>query len=272
MRFSLLIGIVIVHGLLLFAPGPAMSQTWNFQVVDDGGTVGYHSQIAVTSDGSPHILYEDATGRLKLASWISTGPGEGGWTIRQIDSGLSISFSFEIVADSNDLLHMAWSTSSGTNINYAVFDPGTETFVIAEEHIIAEYGSVDLALYESAGTVTPYVSWIPSSYVVKVAWRDPGSGIWTIEVAYDNTTASAAPSIAIDSNGDAHLSFYESAGQNLMYVTNANVSGTWIAEYVDIAGNVGTYSSIVIDAGDVPYIVYYDATNGDLKYAKLVTP
>ena len=38
---------------------------------------------------------------------------------------------------------------------------------------------------------------------------------------------------------------------------------------VDVVGDVGKYSGIVVDSGNVVHIAYYDATNGDLKYATL---
>ncbi|MGQ9731302.1 MAG: hypothetical protein ACUVX8_08485 [Candidatus Zipacnadales bacterium] len=41
----------------------------------------------------------------------------------------------------------------------------------------------------------------------------------------------------------------------------------WHTLEVDELGSVGTFSSLDLDSKDEPHIAYYDATNGDLKYA-----
>ena len=71
-------------------------------------------------------------------------------------------------------------------------------------------------------------------------------------------------SIALDSNGKVHISYYDATNQTLNYATNA--SGLWVSETVD-TGNVGQYSSIAVDSGGNVHISYYDATNTNLKYA-----
>ena len=270
MRILFPIGVIVI--LLLISADPAAAQTWNFQIVDDGGDVGYQSQVVVASDGTPYILYLSSGGVLKLASWVATGPGEGGWDLLFIETTGTSNYTIDLMIDSNDLLHLAWNSLSPTvRMKYAVYDPVAKTYVVPIEYFATEYGNLDLALHESGGKVYPAVAYVAGSKL-KVATRNPDSGAWTVVIAYDDNSVSNAPSIAIDSNGDCPVSFYESSGSNLVYANNANVEHTWVSEYVDLPGNVGSYSSIVLDAGDVPYIVYYDATNTDLKYAKLVTP
>jgi len=74
------------------------------------------------------------------------------------------------------------------------------------------------------------------------------------------------PSIAIDSNGFAHFSYFASEPWRLYYATNQ--SGIWrseILEYLQVS-----YTSIALDSSDNPHISYRADGPDDLKYARRV--
>jgi hypothetical protein len=72
-------------------------------------------------------------------------------------------------------------------------------------------------------------------------------------------------SIALDSNGYKHISYYHETNKDLMYATDK--SGSWVTTSIDTSGIVGHYTSIAIDSNDDVHISYYDVTNAELKYA-----
>ena len=74
-------------------------------------------------------------------------------------------------------------------------------------------------------------------------------------------------SIAIDSNDDVHISYYDSTNGDLKYATDK--SGSWVTTSIDTSGNVGSYTSIAIDSNDDVHISYRDTTNTELKYIGL---
>jgi hypothetical protein len=247
------------------------AQDWNFHIVDDVGFAGAHSQIAVTSDGTPYILYENTDdSRILLAWWVSTGGDGGGWEKMEIGTS-HYNYNCEIIADSEDHLHMAWENSS--SLRYGVYDPDTETWIIPEEEVSSSYGWLDLAIVEHNDTITAYIvyTYRYSPYDLRLATRDPVSETWSTEVIHGENCNQTLPSIAADSQGRLHVSFRETASMAMMYATNANDSTTWVTEYVELGSNLGQYSSIVVDDYDVPYIIYYDASNGDLKYARMIS-
>ena len=89
---------------------------------------------------------------------------------------------------------------------------------------------------------------------------------WKFETADSSSGVGRYASIALDSSGNVHISYYDAVNADLKYATNA--SGSWITSAVDSGGgDVGTYASIALDSSDKAHISYYDATNADLKYA-----
>ncbi|MDX9870815.1 MAG: FecR domain-containing protein [Clostridia bacterium] len=82
-------------------------------------------------------------------------------------------------------------------------------------------------------------------------------------------------SLALDSEGQPHLAYYDESNGGLKYATNPTLQyieeewniGDWQIDIVDTVGDVGQYASLALDNGGKPHISYYDATNEDLKYA-----
>ena len=72
-------------------------------------------------------------------------------------------------------------------------------------------------------------------------------------------------SIAIDSNGYRHISYYDDTNGDLKYATDK--SGSWVTTSVDTTNNVGYYTSIAVDSNGAVHISYFDGNNIDLKYA-----
>jgi len=76
-------------------------------------------------------------------------------------------------------------------------------------------------------------------------------------------------SLALDSSGNPHISYFDDTNDSLKY---AWLSGTtWLSETVDSTGQPPYgrgYTSLELDQADAPYISYYNATNGDLKLAR----
>jgi hypothetical protein len=102
-----------------------------------------------------------------------------------------------------------------------------------------------------------------------------------------NAVVGQYTSVKLDISGRPHVSYYDATNGNLKYARftgvpadNCGPGGApgWLCSTVDTggAGIVGLFTSIEVfqkcDTVPVPQISYYDATNGDLKYAALNHP
>lgn len=97
------------------------------------------------------------------------------------------------------------------------------------------------------------------------------AGEWVIETVDLAGDVGKCNSLALDSSGNPHISYYDETNENLKY---AHWDGSvWQIETVDSVGGVNHYhygSSLALDSSDNPHISYYDGNQfiGDLKYAR----
>jgi len=107
------------------------------------------------------------------------------------------------------------------------------------------------------------VSYYSAYKDLKYAYID-ASG-WHIETVDSEGSIGEYTSIALDSSGYPHVSYFDRINWDLKYAY-MDASG-WHTETVDSEGYVGQYTSIALDSSDNAHISYQDYANSDLKYA-----
>ena len=88
---------------------------------------------------------------------------------------------------------------------------------------------------------------------------------WQITTVDSAGSVGLFTSLALDSAGRPHISYFDSTNNDLKY---ARWDGnSWQTITVDSAGLVGYSTSLALDSLGHPHISYFDWTNNDLKYA-----
>src|SRR3989304_2209561 len=119
--------------------------------------------------------------------------------------------------------------------------------------------------------ISSYIIIILCAFIMLISgiWLSPayagsGTGVWVAETVDSLGDVGWDTSVAVDSTGRVHISYYDAANGDLKHAVND--AGIWVIETVDSAGGVVWYSSLAIDSAGKLHIGYYDFTNGDLKY------
>lgn len=225
------------------------SGVWTFYTVDSSGDAGSYNSIAVDSNGWAHIAYYDSIAKdLKYATNAS-----GSWVTFTVDSTGNVGRSASIALDSNNNPHILYRETLPSLLlvlKYAVYNGSSWSF---------EYPGGG-----SLGTGTNFLRLDAGNKahaaIEGVTYSTNKTGSWVFETINSGTN----PSLALDSSGKAHISFYTGTG-DIGYATNK--SGQWSASIADNQGDVGLFSAIAVDSTGGIHIAYHDATLAALKYA-----
>lgn len=217
---------------------------WHTEIVDNSLSVGRYASLALDSSNRPHISYYDAlNGNLKYAF-----KNQGQWIIRVMDTGSAAVAALAAETGQSlegiDPVEMFSRPNPELDLGpvAAFIDPSLE---MGEAEALA------------AGTDAEFS---PLAVNVPLETQVFGVGLYT--------------SIAIDSDGNVGISYYDAVNGDLKYTFWEN--GAWHIQVADRGGSrnfdVGTFTSLAFDSEDRPQIVYMNESQDNLRYASYRGP
>jgi hypothetical protein len=247
---------------------------WSTGDVDGPPNTGflgnYGTSIAVDSSGNAHISYNwdrGSHGDLKYAKWTGSS-----WYITLAEQGATgtIGRYSAIALDSSGNPHISYynSTSGYLRLKYASWNPLHTPYPFDTTPLELGSGPYSSIAVDSSDNIhVSYYYRISSSsgYLKYAKWSSP-SGPWTY-TPVDQTSGNLGKycSIALDSNGNPHISYRDVTYIKLKYAMWTG--SAWSIEDVDPTADVGTLGAIALDSCNNPYISYYDYTNNLIKCA-----
>jgi hypothetical protein len=251
-------------------------ESYNTSVPDKSDIVGMYTSLALDSDGNPVVSYYDSSnGDLKLLYCddpACKGDESKNTSIPDSKGDVGLYTSLALDNKGNPVISY-FASKTGLRLLHCD-DPncqGDESGHIAtpDKGDVGWYSS--LALDAVGNPVIGYYDF--SSGNLKILHCDnPGcAGSQSKNI----TTPDTAPKVGdyldmvLDRKGNPVVSYHDSANGDLklLHCDNPNCAAdqTGNIAILDAKGEVGLYTSLVLDSAGNPVVSYYDFTNGDLK-------
>ncbi|MEC7042944.1 MAG: putative Ig domain-containing protein, partial [Candidatus Thermoplasmatota archaeon] len=188
-------------------------------------------------------------------------PFNGSWSSSIIDNSTNTGFKPSIAIDRTGALHIAYIDNANDTIRYATNVSGSWAFSTLgdAEWTDSHSRKTDIAIHPITDAVyivhTMKDVGDSGSALEGVRFHTNEGGSWVNESITDRGLKSGYdPQIALDSDGNIHVSYYLDQGSDLKIASR--IDGVWQNETVYESDNSGNTPSIAIDSQDVIHIVH----------------
>lgn len=232
----------------------------HLQTVDETGTVGEFSSLALDVAGRAHIAYYANSGR---DLGYSAQQVDDSWISQRPDGKDEVGKHSSIAVDPEGVLHIAYYNASQKNLMLATnwFAATWTVQTVDDTDDVGEYASL---AFDAAGD--PHISYYDRNNKDLMYATRQGVGPWAIEAVDFEDDVGQHTSLALSPSGAVHISYYDSGGKDLKHASQTS-DGSWRTQTVDSVGDVGKYTSLAFDPTGVPHISYYADTGRNLRFA-----
>ncbi len=263
---------------LKYATGTAGS--FSYVTVDTSGIMGEYTAIAAETSGSVHISYyeyvDPGNDRLMYATCDSADDcvtDNSNWSTEPIDASADNVGQYTSLALNGSDVHISYYDSidaSNGHLKYATGTAGSfddvdvdTTGDVGQNSSIAveSDGTAHIAYFDASVSLDGDLKYATCSGAVDCITDNSN---WTTETIDSIGDVGDYPSIAVETDGTVHISYYDYSGK-LKYASGT--AGSFTIETVDSSADVGLYTSISVESDGTVHISYYDWDNQTLKYA-----
>jgi len=232
----------------------------HLQTVDETGTVGEFSSLALDVAGRAHIAYYANSGR---DLGYSAQQVDDSWISQRPDGKDEVGKHSSIAVDPEGVLRIAYYNASQKNLMLATnwFAAIWTVQTVDDTDDVGEYASL---AFDAAGD--PHISYYHRNNKDLMYATRQGVGPWAIEAVDFEDDVGQHTSLALSPSGAVHISYYDSGGKDLKHASQTS-DGSWRTQTVDSVGDVGKYTSLAFDPTGVPHISYYADTGRNLRFA-----
>jgi hypothetical protein len=256
---------------------------WTVDWVDSSLDGFGSNSLAIAADGTPNISYYDYSTRSLNFAWKD---GQE-WHGSVIDDAADVGGGSSLKISDQGIMGVSYTDYSSGALRYASQVPGSTwetsivdgpTWVILGNGVypisshVGKYSS--LALGPDG---TPLIAYYSEEIEgLKIANQNGNS--WESAVAFDKPkrTLGEFGSFVLVDGISPQISFYDATVGDLVLgkLAVTPYGGAKSQKTVDSYGNVGQYTSLAVSSSPpyIPYIAYYDATNGAVKSAWKAPP
>ncbi|MFH1105204.1 MAG: hypothetical protein V1757_09750 [Actinomycetota bacterium] len=252
---------------------PTCSAYNTYRAVDTTGNVGQYTSLVLDASGYPVISYFDASnGDLKVAH-CGDPTCSASNIIRAVDTGgVGLYTSLVLDASGNPVI----SYNDGWNGDLKVAHCGDPTCsasnIIRAVDTAGDVGQYTSLVLDAGGN--PVISYYHATNgdLNVMHCADPTCSSFFKRAVDADANVGCHTSLVLDASGYPVISYYDLTNTNLMVVHCGNPTciGTTTERFVDTTGDVGQYTSLVLDASGNPVISYVDWTNSNLKLGGVV--